>query len=195
MERQNPRLKEVQRKTKRNPVLLTLALFTLIAAIFTVPDAGAVQGYRKRVVTVPLTEAEKATLVLMREEEKLARDVYISMYDLWGAVVFSNISVSEQRHMDAILKMLVKYNIPDPAAGNTVGVFKNPDLQSLCDKLISQGRRSLLAAFSVGKTIEETDIRDLLKALDETTKTDLERVYGNLLNASYSHLRAFTSYL
>ncbi len=166
------------KKMKRS-VMLSVMLFALIAGILAVPDAGSAQAYRKRTVLIPLT----------------ARDVYISMYDLWGAAIFANISVSEQRHMDAVLKMLVKYRVPDPATGNPIGVFKNPDLQKLYDALMVRGRLSLLAALNVGKTIEETDIRDLLKALDETTKTDLDRVYGNLLNASYSHLRAFTSYL
>lgn len=182
------------KKMKRSVMLFAVPL-ALLAGILAVPDAGSAQAYRKRIVLVPLTAPETATLVFMREEEKLARDVYISMYDLWGAAVFANISVSEQRHMDAILKLLVKYGIPDPAAGNPIGVFKNPDLQKRYNELVAQGRLSRLAALNVGKTIEETDIRDLLKALDETTKTDLDRVYGNLLNASYSHLRAFTSYL
>ncbi len=182
------------KKMKRS-VMLSVMLFALIAGILAVPDAGSAQAYRKRTVLIPLTATETATLIFMREEEKLARDVYISMYDLWGAAIFANISVSEQRHMDAVLKMLVKYRVPDPATGNPIGVFKNPDLQKLYDALMVRGRLSLLAALNVGKTIEETDIRDLLKALDETTKTDLDRVYGNLLNASYSHLRAFTSYL
>ena len=39
-----------------------------------------------------LTAAEKYWLTYMREEEKLARDVYISMYNIWGAQIFNNIN-------------------------------------------------------------------------------------------------------
>lgn len=61
-----------------------------------------------------ISSAESTSLVFMREEEKLARDVYITMINKWGSKIFSNISTSEQTHMDAILMLLNKYNIPDP---------------------------------------------------------------------------------
>jgi len=67
-----------------------------------------------------LSAAEEATLLHMREEEKLARDVYAEMYDTWAYKVFLNISGSEQNHMDAMLNMLKLYDLPDPAAGNGI---------------------------------------------------------------------------
>jgi hypothetical protein len=139
-----------------------------------------------------LNDAEKATLIFMREEEKLARDVYITLFEKWDDRIFSNISASEQRHMDAILAQLIKYGVLDPAAGLAIGEFKNPDLQNAYDELVAQGEMSIQDALRVGRLIEEMDIEDLLAAIDETSKTDLDRVYGNLLKASYAHLRAFT---
>src|SRR5512143_2239794 len=64
--------------------------------------------------TEPLSSQEQADLLYMREEEKLARDTYLTLYDLWASTVFSNIASSEQMHMDAILKLLKKYNLSDP---------------------------------------------------------------------------------
>jgi hypothetical protein len=46
------------------------------------------------VLAVDLSDAEKASLTLMREEEKLARDVYVYVYDIWGTPIFSNIATS-----------------------------------------------------------------------------------------------------
>ena len=56
-------------------------------------------------------------MLFMREEEKLARDVYLTLYDAWRLAPFANISVSEQKHMNAMLLLLRKYGLPDPAAG------------------------------------------------------------------------------
>ena len=140
-----------------------------------------------------LTMDEAATLIYMREEEKLARDVYQYLYGVWGTPVFANIAVSEQRHMDALLNLINKYGLSDPAQGP--GVFTNPDLQALYNKLIADGSGSVLAALEVGVTIEKTDMADLQAAIAETTKRDLQRVYTNLMNGSYNHLAAFEAHI
>ena len=181
-------------KTKRSLVFLSLLLLTFCIGIFAVDDASAAQRNRKGSGIVSLTDSEKATMIYIREEEKIARDVYIKMYELWGATIFSNISVSEQRHMDAVLNLLVKYGVPDPAEGKAVGEFTD-DFQPLYDWLISWGDDSLLDAFLVGQYIEEMDISDLQAAIAETTKADLDNVYGNLLNGSFNHLDAFNAHI
>jgi hypothetical protein len=131
-------------------------------------------------------------LVFMREEEKLARDVYLTLYDKWDMRIFRNISASEQNHMDAIKVLLDRYGIVDPVAGNGIGVFKNQDLQTLFNDLTVQGGVSLIDAMNVGVIIEETDIGDLKTALAvQGLPYDVKRVYGNLLNGSYSHLDVF----
>ena len=85
----------------------------------------------------------------MREEEKLADDVYIMLYEKWGKRIFQNISRSEQTHTDAIKALLTRYELPDPASSST-GVFTNPDLQTLYNDLIARGSESLAEAFEVG---------------------------------------------
>ena len=128
----------------------------------------------------------------MREEEKLARDVYVTLYAKWGLRMFNNISSAEQRHTNAIVTLLNRYGIVDPAAGNAVGVFTNPDLQALYDKLIAQGSTSSAEALKVGVFVEQTDIQDLKTHIAETTKADILQVYNNLLRGSQNHLRAFS---
>ena len=143
---------------------------------------------------MPLSDDEAATLKFMREEEKLARDVYLAMYERWGAAIFSNIAKSEQRHMDALKSLLDKYGLPDPAP-QKIGVFSDLSLQELYNELISRGQQSVLDAYRVGGLIEEVDIKDLKDAIEETDRVDLERVYMNLLSGSYNHLRAFVSHI
>ena len=142
-----------------------------------------------------LTDAEKYWLTYLREEEKLARDVYLYLYDIWGSRIFKNISMSEQTHLDAIKTLLERYGIEDPAADKGPGVFANQDLQSLYNELIKDGSVSLVDALEVGVFIEETDIDDLNAGIASTTHKDLKTVYSNLLQGSFSHLEAFKSNL
>ncbi len=143
-----------------------------------------------------VSEEEASGLVFMREEEKLARDVYLSLYAKWNARVFSNISNSEQTHTDAIKYLLQKYNIDDPVEYDSLGVFKNETLQALFDTLVVQGSDSLISALKVGALIEEVDIRDIQKELDEhVDNQDIQYVYENLMRGSRNHLRAFVGNL
>jgi hypothetical protein len=143
-----------------------------------------------------LSAEEIAGLKFMREEEKLAHDVYIALYALYGNdVIFYNISLSETSHTEAVLALLVKYGIDDPAAGNPAGVFTDPTLQALYDKLMTMGSASQIAALSVGALIEETDIRDIEAQKAVTDEADILTVYSSLLCGSQNHLRSFNSKL
>ena len=141
--------------------------------------------------TFELSQEERDGLIHMRIEEKLARDVYIVMGDLWNHRVFLNIQLSEQKHMDAVERLLIKYNVPDPLTTDSVGVFPDPQFQQLYDQLIQQGNQSLQEALLVGKAIEELDIADLEYQLSFVNNPDIIRVYQNLKAASENHLAAF----
>lgn len=140
-------------------------------------------------------DQESADLAYMREEEKLARDVYITLGEQWNLPVFTNISQSEQQHMDAVGALLDRYGIEDPVGDNPVGVFTNPDLQALYDQLVAQGSQSLADALKVGATIEDVDIYDLQRAVNETDNADIQQVYRSLLAGSENHMRAFVGTL
>jgi len=143
---------------------------------------------------ITLTDLEATHLQFMREEEKLARDVYLYFYDKYELNLFNNIASSEQKHMDAVGVILEKYGVEDPAS-NESGVFTNTTLQQLYDDLMAQGDASLVEALKVGATIEDVDIRDLSDALSGTTKTDLIEMYGMLECGSRNHMRAFSQQL
>ena len=137
-----------------------------------------------------LTAEEIASLQFMIEEEKMARDVYLEMNDLYGLKVFVNISNSEQRHMDAVLFLIDGYNVENPASDER-GVFINETLAQLYTSLITQGELSLEDALKVGALIEETDIVDLNSWLEKVENPNVEIVYASLLKGSTNHLRAF----
>ncbi len=143
-----------------------------------------------------LSQEEIDGLRFLREEEKLARDTYLRLYDLFGQRNFSNISKSEQAHMDAILYLLDKYELEDPVGDNGIGVFTNEELPQLFNDLMEMGQAGRIDALKVGALIEETDILDIQHELDNTVDNqDLRFVYGNLKRASGFHLRSFTAVL
>lgn len=143
-----------------------------------------------------LSAAEVAGLVFMREEEKLAHDVYVAMFALGYSKVFDNIANSEQTHTDAMLTLLERYGIPDPVGTNAEGVFVNTDLQALYDALIILGSPSLIEALSVGAEIEEIDIIDIQNLVDALEgNEDIAIVYESLMKGSRNHLRAFVKNL
>lgn len=141
-----------------------------------------------------LSTQEQNDLIFMREEEKLARDVYLQLYRQWNLNIFNNIATSEQNHTDSVKAVLDAYNIADTASSSE-GVFNNSSLQALFDQLMSRGSISLVDALEVGILIEETDIQDLLNTMNNTTNAQILQMYTNLLNGSYNHLRAFVRQL
>ena len=127
----------------------------------------------------------------MREEEKLARDVYLALGARYDHRTFNNIARSEQRHVDLMGAVAEAYALPAPAALDEPGVYENPDLSALHAQLMTAADVSLVAALGVGALIEETDIADLQRALEDAPPADVADVYTRLLGASQNHLRAF----
>jgi hypothetical protein len=147
------------------------------------------------VTAVPLSESEEAQLPFMREEEKLARDVYLFLYEKWGVEEFSSIAASETRHMARVKVLLDRYDLVDPVGVDTPGVFANAELQTAYNDLVAQGSASLTAAYEVGVTIEELDIADLETLVTSSSHRDVTRVAQRLLRASQHHLAAFRGLL
>jgi hypothetical protein len=146
------------------------------------------------VALVPLSQAEINDLKFLREEEKLARDVYLFSYNKYQISIFNSISQSEQKHMTSVLSLLNKYGISDPASAE-IGVFVNQDLQTLYNSLTAQSDISSVEALKVGATIEDLDINDIDNFIVNTTKSDLLSVYDNLTCGSKNHIRNYTSQL
>ena len=169
--------------------ILALALSGTLSMLAHPVEAGRGGGGGQWVPS--LTSMEQADLVFMRQEEKLARDIYLHSEERYAIPPFANIAASEQRHMDAMLQLLQRYRVSDPVAGSPIGQFADSSLQALHDNLLALGDNSALTALKVGGFIEEADMRDIVAAIDRSEHADIDRVYGNLLCGSRNHLRAF----
>ena len=153
-------------------------------------------------------------LEFMCEEEKLARDVYITLGMKYpNSTVFGNIDDSEQEHMCAVADMLEKYGIANPSTNDNVGMFTGEAygwyFTEKYNALVARASASELEALHVGAFIEELDMLDIDQCpkvivetdngIDDssecgkvyTEKPDIQRLYENLLAGSKSHLRAY----
>ena len=198
---------------KRIPTLILAFLFVSILMTGTASAAqaaaipgqgngnGGVTGNRRVSQSTPgaglpaatpaeLTQAEIDGLLYMREEEKLAHDVYANLYQMWALPIFKNISNSEQSHFDALGVLIQRYGLEDPAKSQP-GVFTNPALQALYNDLLNQGKVSIMEALLVGGAIEEIDILDLQTHLAQTQRSDIQQVYQNLESGSRTTCNAF----
>ncbi len=169
-------------------------------AVTSIDDEGTTSFDDEQLVTelddpplTTLSEADRDGLIFMREEEKLALDVYQELYDVWGLRIFDNISKAEQTHTDSVRTLLDRYDISDPAFDQPAGVFTNADLQALYDELVASGSESTTEALLVGALIGDLDIADLqARASDEAA---IALVYSNLEKGFRNHLRAFMGQL
>lgn len=153
----------------------------------TIPDVPV----KVCVISGTATDSESTGLLFMREEEKMARDVYAYLYTKYNLPVFGNITKSENAHMLAVLRLITAFKITDNS-NNNPGEFTNTHIRDLYQQLISMGNISLTDALKVGTLIEQTDISDLRKELLSVTNTSVKTVYTNLMAGSNAHLKAFS---
>jgi hypothetical protein len=157
---------------------------------------------------------EQIHLMFMREEEKLARDVYQTLGSMYpDSAIFGNIDDSEQQHTMAVKAMIEKYGYEDPNTNDNVGVFTGEDFGWYFTKnynlLVERASISELEALYVGAFIEELDMMDInqcpqvivdtdngINDVSECGKVytddrDVQRLYSNLLDGSDSHLEGY----
>ena len=176
-------------------MILTITGFMISSVFAQGNDDNFVRGINSVISgmeTGTLSAEEIEGILLMREEEKLARDVYIALYEKWNLKTFESIGQgSETTHMDAMKTLLDRYGLEDPVGEDIPGVFQNEELQKAYDELVEKGSQSIEDAVLVGAYIEDLDIYDLQRLIEETDNDDIKIVYQNLLKGSRNHLRAF----
>ena len=161
----------------------TLVVLALIAGVGFAPSANA--------ATKP-TVAQKLQLQYIVEEEKLARDVYAYLANNVTTQKFSNITRSEQSHMDQIAAVLKTYNFYNPTLSRAPGVFRDARLQAFYNDLTARGSADYVSAMGVGVAIEELDISDLAKIMGVDMPADMKLALDNLMRGSENHLAAFS---
>lgn len=175
---------------KARHMMKKMVVAGLAAAVMT---TGAMAA-KKVTTTVTLSDEQLDTLVFIYQEEKVARDTYITLGDIYSnQTVFANIQLSEQEHIDKAEGLCDTYGADTSGINEqNVGEFVVPVLQELYDTLVAQGSVSELAALNVGEYVELTDIDDLEHA-EIGMPSDVVNTYENLKAGSLSHLDGFRS--
>lgn len=173
---------------------------TMIAALmlgFFIGAAAPVQAEKaeSQVSSPALKGQQVQDQRFLREEEKLARDVYLTLHKRWNLQIFSNIAQAEQRHMDRMESLLKTNGIADPVQDDAIGAFTNKELAKLYTDLVAQGSRSEIDALTVGATIEDLDLRDIQVMQTNTNAAEAQQVFDALACGSRNHMRAFHSQL
>ncbi len=193
--------------TKTIITTVTVALATLLAIPAAQAQGGAPIGgsgaacqnalieYLDLLPVGDLEPFEENALRYLREEEKLARDLYLTLSLSWELPIFSNIARSEQRHMDLVALVMARHELADPVGDNAVGVFTDPTLAALYDQLLGEGQASLVTALEVGAWFEETDLADLAALGADSDELDIDLLVENLAAGTRNHLRAFVGAL
>jgi hypothetical protein len=163
-----------------------------------------------------LDATEASHLTFMREEEKLARDVYLTLAELYpDQKVFNQIATrAEQTHTDTMRDRLDQFNLldPNPNTNNlpdSLGVFTGDEwgwyFTEKFELLTTMGKESEIAALYVGALIEELDMHDIAVCpqvmidrgfsspcgLQYTDEPAIQTAYSALISGSESHLRAY----
>ncbi len=161
-----------------------------------------------------LTQEVKEGLAFMGNEERLAYDIYTTLYNYHndaGTEIrqLVNVSKSERKHVEIVQDIIQRYDlniseipiVVDPVANKDVafedmptGVYDIVEIQELYDTLYAKGITSPQSALEVACMVEVTDINDLNQAIliaEDSNATDVVAAYNVLRNGSYNHYWAF----
>jgi hypothetical protein len=163
-----------------------------------------------------LSQPLKDAIAYMGNEERLAYDVYMNLYDYHTQESTTTIKQlqniatrSEKTHVGIVQSLVQRYKLgeenltilEDAVADNTVafedmprGQYDIPAIQDLYDALYAKGVNSVQNALEVGCMVEVTDINDLdtyIALAKESKADDVEEAFNKLRNGSYNHYWAF----
>ncbi len=175
----------------RKTLILSVIFVVAMGVTLSAQPMNEQQVQNEAMVETSVTQG----LLYMVEEEKLARDVYLALYEMWGNRVFLNIAKAEQQHMDEVSAVLHDKEMDNPVETSDIGIFHNDEIAKLYDSLVAQGSTSIEEAFMVGALIEDLDIHDLQRSIEATDDEVEIWVYNNLLRGSENHMRAFVRQL
>ena len=177
---------------KKSPLFRVITVLILTISLSFISSCSNDDDINSHKENEAITEvADEAALLFMLEEEKLARDTYTYLNDLWSVNQFANIKSSEQNHMNKIENLLIQNSIAYTIL--PAGEFADQDLQNLYDQFIVDGAVSKANALQIGATIEDLDIVDLQDYIDQTSNETLKSVFKSLKCGSRNHLRSFVS--
>ena len=181
-------------KTNSRRNFLSKMIITGVSGVALLSSSALAKG--KKSIVSGLTEKQKDMLFFIYQEEKVARDVYIYLGELYpDESTFASIQLSEQRHMDSAQQLCINYGIDISMideSESACGEFYVDYLQELYETCISLGESELVEALKVGKLVEETDIGTLTESIESMDMPDdVIRAYEILREGSYNHLESY----
>ena len=204
-------------KVLNKALINALAGLSIVAAVASAIALAIIFGGRAAYADtggIVLDYNEQTHLEFMREEEKLARDVYMELGAMYPKhPIFGEIDDSEQKHTNAVKAMIEKYGLDDPNSNDNVGVYTGENYGwYFAEKfkfLVERASLSELDALYVGAFIEELDMMDInqcpqvivetengINDITEcgkiyTDNSDVNNLYASLLDGSDSHLEGY----
>ena len=142
------------------------------------------------------TDALLETIRYMNNEERLAYDLYMNLYNHHNQSVQQLYNIaqnSETRHIQSVEELADKYGL-EPASNLPSGQYDVAEIQNLYDTLYTKGINSVQDALEVGCMVEVTDINDLnqdIQIAQNAGAQDVVQVFEFLRNGSYNHYWAF----
>lgn len=160
-----------------------------------------------------LSQDLKDAITYMYNEEGLAYDLYMNIYEIQQVNQLQQIasgdqSGSEEKHISAVNDLAVKYDlnitqypgtdVPYSVEGIGAGNYSVPAINVLYEKLYNKGIESKRDALEVGCMVEVVDIDDLdeyLALAEESNASDVLEVFNFLISGSYNHYWTFNDAL
>jgi len=163
-----------------------------------------------------LSQELKDAIAYMGNEERLAYDVYMNLYEYLSTndgmqvkQLYNIATKSEKTHVSIVQSIVQKYNLIADDLSNVAsgvadsavsfedmprGVYDIPAIQALYDVLYDKGIVSAQDALEVGCMVEVTDINDLdsyLTLAVDSGALDVQSAFEVLRSGSYQHYWAF----
>jgi len=163
-----------------------------------------------------LTQDLKDAIAYMGNEERLAYDIYMNLYEYHDTNSNTQIMQlqtiaqnAEKTHVGIVQALVQKYdlgeddlsNVETAVADNSVafedmprGEYDIPAIQELYNLLYDKGIASKQAALEVGCMVEVVDVDDLdeyIELAEESHAADVVEAFTVLRDGSYSHYWAF----
>lgn len=140
--------------------------------------AGQQVNTAQNTTTAALSEQEAADLALAIQEEYTAMNTYQAIMAKLGEIQpFSRIARSEQKHVNALIRVAERYGVEVPENAGAIADIEWTTYAEACQ---------------LGVTFEQLDADLYDELLPKTTNPALVRVYTNLQRASLNkHLPAF----
>ncbi len=133
-----------------------------------------------------ITETEAGDLQLLREEEKLARDLFRDWSD--RSELFGAVAHSKQLHFEIVGALLQRHQVTDRTLGGE-GLYVFPQLQTLHQELLARGGSTELEALAAGAELHERDLVGLEEAAGRSQLEDVRASLAEIQRGARNHLR------